>query len=211
MFSKNIRHQRRRELIKNQQFIQLISMTMKVIPGSNYGTESSLLWEITVFCHWLQRSSLYSENTCYVTLANRIFGAKYVVAQNMLLRHYWFSCRHIKIVQSQTLFTAKVSEHAILQISVTLENTVSPANFNHWSPTGLKGINHSSRTRITIREYIKKVSHPDGKIQWKNIFKHLLWSTRINYIYGYYYYFLFVTQEFAVVQRVVNKNYVTDY
>ena len=133
-------------------------MTMKVISGSNYGTESSLLWEITVFCHWLQRSSLYSENTCYVTLANRIFGAKYVVAQNMLLRHYWFSCRHIKIVQSQTLFTAKVSEHAILQISVTLENTVSPANLNHWSPTGLKGINHNSRTRITIRENIKKLA-----------------------------------------------------
>lgn len=150
MFYKNIRHQRRRELIKNQPFIQLISTTVKIISGSNYGTESSLLWEITVICHWLQRSSLYSENTCYVTLANRIFQAKYVVAQNMLFRHYWFICRHIKIVQSQILFTAKVSEHAILQISVTPENTVSPANFNHWSPTSLKGINHSSRTRITI-------------------------------------------------------------
>ena len=153
----------------------------------------------------------------YVVIQNMLLHkicccTKYVVAQIMLLRHYWFSCRHIKIVQSQILFTAKVSEHAILQISVTLENTVSPANFtDHWSPTGLKGINHSSRTRITIREYIKKVSHPDGKIQWKNIFKHLLWSTRINYIYGYYYYFLFVTQEFAVLQRVVNKNYVTVY
>ena len=156
MFSKNMRHQRQLELIKNQPFIQLIGTTMKIISGSNYGTESSLLWEITVFCHWLQRSTLHSENTCYVTLANRIFEAKCVVAQNMLLRNYWFICRHLKIVQSQIMLTAKVSEHAIFQISVTLENTVSPANFNHWFRLVLKGINHSWRTRITIREYVKK-------------------------------------------------------
>ena len=106
----------------------------------------------------------------------------------MLLRHYWFICRHIKIVQSQILFTAKVSEHAILQISVTLENTVSPANLNHWSPTGLKGINHNSRTRITIRENIKKLAILMVKYNEK-IFSSTYYGARvlINYIYGYYY------------------------
>ena len=113
MFSKNIGNQRQREPIKNKPFIQLMSATMKIISDSNYGTELSLPGEIIVFCHWLQRSTLYSENTCCVTLPNRIFDARYVVAQDLLyflptgVRHRLFILSSHKIVQSQKLFTAK--------------------------------------------------------------------------------------------------------
>ena len=148
MFSKNIGHQRQREPIKNQPFIQLISATMKIISDSNYGTELSLQGEIIVFCHWLQRSTLYSENTYCVTLPNRIFDARYVVAQDLFyflptgVRHRLFILSSHKIVKNEK--------------SLALENTVSPTNFNHWFPTVLKGISHSSRTQNTIWEEAKK-------------------------------------------------------
>lgn len=51
MFSKEIGRQRQRELIKNQPFTQLNSTTMEMISGSNYGSKSSLLGEIIVFCY----------------------------------------------------------------------------------------------------------------------------------------------------------------
>ena len=82
MFSKEIGRQRQRELIKNQPFTQLNSTTMEMISGSNYGSKSLLLGEIIVFCYWLQRSILCSENRCFITVPNRIFDAKYVVAQD---------------------------------------------------------------------------------------------------------------------------------
>ena len=76
--------QQRRDVIKIQRLIHLNSNAMKTISGSTYQKKLLSLEEIIVSCHWLQRSSLYSSmsgNTWCVTMQDKIFDAKCVVAQ----------------------------------------------------------------------------------------------------------------------------------
>lgn len=130
--------------IKIQQLIHLNSNAMKTISGSTYQTRLSSLGEIIIFCYWLQRSSVYSSmsgNTWCVTMQDKIFDAKCVVAQVQFfpMGAHWFIWCHIKSNNFKNCLLPKVSERATLQIPMTLESTVSPANFDQRFTDCLKG------------------------------------------------------------------------
>ena len=83
-----------------------------------------------------------SGNTWCVTMQDKIFDAKCVVAQENFFfpmgAHRFIWC-HIQSNNFKNFLLPKVSERASLQIPMTLESTVSPANFDQRFPDCLKG------------------------------------------------------------------------
>lgn len=96
--------------------------------------------------------------------------------QNVLLHRYnffptgahyhWFIWRHIKSNNFKNYLPPKVSERATLPIFMTLESTVSPANFHPRFPTVLKGICHRSRTQSMSQEDWKGGNSANVSTRW---------------------------------------------
>ena len=81
--------------------------------------------------------------------------------------HRFIWC-HIQSNNFKNFLLPKVSERASLQIPMTLESTVSPANFDHRFTDCFKG--DISPLNDNLKRKKVNVCHPDGDIRLKNIF-----------------------------------------
>lgn len=111
-----------------------------------------------------------SGNTWCVTTQDKIFDSKCVVAQVQFfpMGAHWFIWCHIKSNNFKNCLLPKVSERASLQIPMTLESTVSPANFYHRFTDCFKG--DISPLNDNLKRKKVNVCHPDGDIRLKKYF-----------------------------------------
>ena len=78
--------------------------------------------------------------------------------------HRFIWC-HIQSNNFKNFLLPKVSERASLQIPMTLESTVSPANFDHRFTDCFKG--DISPLNDNLKRQKVNVCHPDGEIRLK--------------------------------------------